>query len=267
MKEQHLNPAPHTHTHTRRRGFAALSRPADSFGTVLVLILLDYVAVSAVSGSAWGRVSIVVLLGATLLFALRTARAHRIWQLLAVLYLVANTLLTVVTIVVPGAHDFSQQTSIAAGLLLIITPFAILRRISTHRVVTTETVLGALCVYLLLGFSFTFIYSAISFVSAAPFFVGLAQATPNEYLFFSYSTLTTVGYGNLVPAGNVGQTFAMLEALSGQIYLVIIVARLVSIWGQARPNKAVSHTVEVQEPETAKIDGSYSSDARERVDP
>lgn len=262
MKEQQRTPT----THKLRHDFAPLSRSADSFGPVLVLILLDYVAVSAVTDSAWGRVSIVVLLGATLLFALRTARAHRFWQLLAVLYLVANTLLTVITIVVPGAHDFSRQTSIAAGLLLIITPFAILRRISTHKVVTTETVLGAVCVYLLLGFSFSFIYSAISFVSATPFFVGLAQTTSNDYLFFSYSTLTTVGYGNLVPAGNFGQTFAMLEALSGQIYLVIIIARLVSLWGQARPAPA-PHKGKVQESDSATYDGDYSSEARERVDP
>jgi hypothetical protein len=101
--------------------------------------------------------------------------------------------------------------------------------------VTTETVLGAVCVYLLLGFSFAFIFSGLAAVSSTPFFIGKLQATTNDFLFFSFTTLTTVGYGNLVPAGTVGQTFAMLEALSGQIYLVIVVARLVSLWGQARP--------------------------------
>lgn len=217
-------------------------RPLDSYGVVLLLILLDYVAVSALSDGEWGRIIIVVLLGATLLFALHTSQARVIWQLLAIVYLLASTLLTVISVAAPGAIDLSQQTSIAGGLLLIITPFAILRRISTHRVVTTETVLGAVCVYLLLGFSFTFIYSAIGFLSAAPFFVGQPHATPNEYLFFSYTTLTTVGYGNLVPAGNLGQTFAMLEALVGQIYLVIVVARLVSLWGQARPARASRDT-------------------------
>lgn len=82
---------------------------------------------------------------------------------------------------------------------------------------------------------------AIGLVGGAPFFAGQAHATANDYLFFSYTTLTTVGYGNLVPAGSVGQTFAMLEALFGQIYLVIVVARLVSLWGQQRPG-AVTQT-------------------------
>lgn len=224
--------------HALKQRVHALARPADSFGLVLLLIVLDYIAVSAVTGNSWGRLLIVVLLGATLLFTLRTSHAHRIWQLLAAIYLLASALVTIISIVAPGAKDFSQQTSLVGGLLLLITPVAISRRIVTHRFVSTETVLGAVAVYLLLGFSFTFIYSAIGYVSAIPFFGGHTQATANEYLFFSYTTLTTVGYGNLVPVGNVGQTFAMLEALAGQIFLVIVVARLVSLWGQERPPTA-----------------------------
>ncbi len=107
-----------------------------------------------------------------------------------------------------------------------------------HERVTTETVLGAVCVYLLLGFSFALLFMAIGYVSSLPFFTGQLHATASQYLFFSYSTLTTVGYGNLVPAGSVGQTFAMLEALVGQIYLVIVVARLVSLWGPSRPTRS-----------------------------
>ncbi|HEX5547043.1 MAG TPA: potassium channel family protein [Ktedonobacterales bacterium] len=231
MEERSTGQAPHK-VGQRIHG---LARPADSFGLVLILLVLDYIAVSAITGNAWGRVVIIVLLGATLLFALRTSHAHRIWRLLAALYLLVSTIFTVVSILAPSATDFSQQTSLVGGLLLIITPIAISRRILAQRFISTETVLGALCVYLLIGFSFSFIYSGIAYVSGAPFFAGLSEATSSDYLFFSYSTLTTVGYGNLVPAGSVGQTLAMLEALFGQIYLVIVVARLVSLWGQERP--------------------------------
>lgn len=208
--------------------------PLDSYGMVLVLIILDYVAISTLTDNKWGTILIVLLLSGTVLFTLRTSHATRIWQLLAAIYLLASTLVTLVSAATEQGKGFSQFMSIVGGLLLIVTPFVILRRISTHTVVTNETVLGAVCVYLLLGFSFAFIYTAIGFYGSMPFFEGQVQATPTNYLFFSYTTLTTVGYGNLVPAGSVGQTFAMLEALSGQIYLVIVVARLVSLWGQAR---------------------------------
>jgi hypothetical protein len=211
----------------------------DSYGLVLLLILLDYLAVSTLLTSDWGKVVVVALLGATLLFALRTSKARRIWRLLALGFLVSSVALTLASVVAPATREIGQQISIICGVLLIVTPLAIARRISTHRIVTTETVLGALCIYLLIGFSFAFIYLAIGALSPPPFFTGQPQAPVNAYLFFSYTTLTTVGYGDLVPEGSLGQTFAMVEALMGQIYLVIVVARLVSLWGQERiPSRA-----------------------------
>lgn len=238
MATQQLSPPSRQHSRLADKRI----RPTDSYGMVLLLIVVDYIAVSALSSSSWGRLTLVVLLGVTLVFALRTSHARRIWQLLALAYLLVSTLFTLVSIVAPGPIDLSRQASNVGGLLLLITPVVILRRIFTHRMVTTETVLGAVCVYLLFGFSFAFIFMAIGLVGTTPFFAGLAQATANDYLFFSYTTLTTVGYGNLVPAGSVGQTFAMLEALFGQIYLVIVVARLVSLWGQQRPGAAAQST-------------------------
>ena len=218
---------------TTRRGVHV--PPTDTYGVILLLILLDYTALSTVHQSGWGRVIIVLLLGATLCYTLRVSRSRRLWQVLALIYLTASTVSAIITVVVPGRDVLSEAITIVGGLLLFVTPVAILRRIATHTVVTTETVLGATCVYLLIGFCFAFVYLATAFFSSTPFFHGQATATTNDYLFFSYTTLTTVGYGNLVPAGSLGQTFAMLEALFGQIYLVIIVARLVSLWGQVRP--------------------------------
>jgi hypothetical protein len=207
----------------------------DTYGLVLILILLDYIVLSAFNASTLGRVGIVLLLGLTLWYTLRVSRARKVWQFLAVLVLVTSTISAVISEVTPGEDVVTQRITIAAGVLLLITPVAIARRIATHPVITVETIMGAVAVYLLIGMSFAFIYSAIGYLSGVPFFSGQSAATINAYLFFSYSTLTTVGYGNLVPAENLGQTFAMLEALFGQIYLVIVVARLVSLWGQERP--------------------------------
>ena len=66
--------------------------------------------------------------------------------------------------------------------------------------------------------------------SQTEFFTGVAGPRSSDYLFFSYTTLTTTGYGNLVPAGTVGQSFAVLEMLLGQFFLVTLVAGLVSLW-------------------------------------
>jgi hypothetical protein len=222
-----------------QRGWRArIGQLSESYGLVLVLVLVDYVVVATLVDTTWGRVLSVFLLGATLWITVRTSRARRIWQVLAVTYIVLSTVSAIVGALVPGADAALQAISILAGLLLLATPFIILRRIATDKVVTTETVMGGVAVYLLLGFSFAFIYSAIALViHPTPFFTGVPSTTLNSTLFFSYTTLTTVGYGNLVPAAPLGQTFAMLEALFGQIYLVLIVARLVSLWGLERPTR------------------------------
>jgi Ion channel len=209
-------------------------RLTDTYGLVLILIVTDYIAASALTTSGWGRFATTFLLSATILLILRVSRSRRIWQMLAVIYLLVSTVSSLVSEVTPGTGIITHHITILAGILLLATPIAILRHIASHPVVTTETVLGAVCVYLLIGFSFGFIYSGIALLSPSPFFQGHALATINNTLFFSYTTLTTVGYGDLVPAKSLGQTFAMLEALFGQIYLVLIVARLVSLWGQER---------------------------------
>ncbi len=228
---------PQTPTQSRRLWDSINVRlhPLDSYGLVLILIILDYLVLSTLPRNGWGSGIVVAFLGATLVFALRTSEARPVWILLALVYFVASTTATLLSQLISGGQGLAQPIALIGGLLLLVTPFTIARRISTHKVVTTETVLGAVCIYLLVGFSFAFIYATIGNVSGNPFFGEQSQSTFNNYLFFSYSTLTTVGYGNLVPASSAGQAFAMLEALAGQIYLVIIVARLVSLWGQERP--------------------------------
>jgi hypothetical protein len=218
------------------------ARATDTYGMVLLLILLDYLVIATLSENDWGKVCIVFLQGITIWFALSVSRSHRIWQVLAIAYLVLSVLAAIITALAPGAGDLGRRLTILGGLLLLVTPFVISRRIASHMVVSTETVMGAISVYLLIGMSFAYIYLTIDTLIPAPFFVGLETANINNYLFFSYTTLTTVGYGNLIPAGTVGQTFAMLEALIGQIYLVIVVARLASLWGQRRPERAPLRT-------------------------
>jgi hypothetical protein len=209
-----------------------MERPTDSYGLVLFLVILTYIVISINRPSAWWEVAIVALQGLMLFFALRTSRAQRMWVLLSGVYTLIVTAAAILNAALPGGRPYGQMLGVIGGILLFVTPIAIVLRISKHTVVTTQTVLGAICVYVLLGFAFAALYRGIALLTHMPFFTGAPPVTWNDYLFFSYTTLTTVGYGNLVPAGNVGQTFAMLEALLGQTYLVIGVARLVSLWTQ-----------------------------------
>jgi hypothetical protein len=114
-------------------------------------------------------------------------------------------------------------------------------------VIDVRTVLGAVCIYVLLGMLYAFLYAAIDALSSGPFFVQTAHATTPDFLYFSYITQTTVGYGDFTAQGDLGRALAVLEAMGGQLYLVTIIAVLVSrlsgnAFGAGRPDAPTPDT-------------------------
>ena len=88
--------------------------------------------------------------------------------------------------------------------------------------------LGAVCIYVLIGMMFAFVYAAIDGIGSAPFFVQTSHATTPDFLYFSFITQTTVGYGDFTAAADLGRALSVLEALIGRLHLVTIIAVLVS---------------------------------------
>ena len=123
---------------------------------------------------------------------------------------------------------------ISAGLLVLI-PVAVVQEFRRDLTVTMQSVMAALCVYVVLGMLFASAASAVSSISGSPYFSGRASANGSDYLYFSFITLATVGYGDLVPALRLGRALAVLEGLMGQLYLVTVVALVVSHIGWRRP--------------------------------
>jgi hypothetical protein len=133
------------------------------------------------------------------------------------------------------------RTGGVAGLIIAIlltaSLLAIIRRLVQHDRVSSQTVLGAMCCYVLFGLVYTFVYEALARLGGGAFLIPAGTHTLSDYLFFSYSTLTTTGYGNLIPATGLGRALAMLEALMGQLFLVTVVARLVALWMPRRATR------------------------------
>jgi hypothetical protein len=111
-----------------------------------------------------------------------------------------------------------------------VAPVSIVRHIGYRREVDQEAMLGALAAYLLIGMAFAFVYRFVGSVQADPFFGADGDGNLSQDLFFSFVTLTTTGYGNLVPAANPGQSLAVLEALLGQLFLITAVGKIVTAW-------------------------------------
>jgi hypothetical protein len=126
---------------------------------------------------------------------------------------------------------------VAAYLVLALTaaaPVVILVRIARHPTVNLETILGALSAYLLIGLVFSGVYRAVQAITDDPFFTQAARPDPLDFVYFSFTTLTTTGFGDLTPATDPGKVLVNLEQLTGQIFLVTIVAGLVGSFGRSR---------------------------------
>ncbi len=122
-------------------------------------------------------------------------------------------------------------------LLVVVGPVAIARRLLSHIVVSVNTFYGAVCIYLLIAMFFASAFSFTAWVEGTPFFAQVqppAKAGTIDYLYFSFITITTVGYGDLTAASSVGRMTAACEAVLGQLYLITVVALVVQNLGQTR---------------------------------
>jgi Ion channel len=210
--------------HPRQARF--LARAEYRFGLVLLLLLVTFVVLMVGTSSKWLRPITVALTGTTLLAGLFAADASVRLRRWASVFVVVAVLATLSLIGVGRSGD--SAAAILDAALVALAPFAIARSVVRRRVIDVQTVMAALCIYVLLGLMWGFVYTALGAFGSHPFFAQPVSATSADYLYFSFITQTTVGYGDLTAATNPGRAFAVLEALIGQLYLVTIVALVVS---------------------------------------
>jgi len=208
----------------------------DSYALVLLLILITY-ALSAGLTAAWASSLIVAVQIAAVWVTFRAARARRTVQALANAALCIAAVAAIASLIVNYQFHTDAVVTWVSCLLYLAAPAAIVRHLLSRRLIDSETVMGAIAAYLMAGMFFAFLYRAIGIVQPHPAFFGAQGAgTFSQDLFFSFTTLTTTGYGDLTPAGNPGQSFAVLEMLIGQLFLITAVGKVVSTWrpGQGR---------------------------------
>ena len=215
---------------SRRARLDGTLNRGDDFGVVLLLILLTIVSFAAASGAIAQLVS-VALSGGTLLFVLHTAGARRrVFRFAAVVVTLAVASTAVALVL---GEDVGRSLAGLVGLLLaILAPVVILRRIVTASTITVRLVLGALSIYLLLGLAYAYMFPLIATVTGLPFFVQTSTPASVDFVYFSYTTLATIGYGDYTAATSLGRMIAVSEGLVGQLFLVSAVALLVGNVGR-----------------------------------
>jgi Ion channel len=206
--------------------------PEARYGLLLVTLVASYL-LSAVTHGKWAEAVHVALVAVIVLLAARHARLKRRGIALAIGA-------TLVTAAAAGVGATSSNTSaegiadIWNGLVLLLTVVVIIDRVIRLEQVTAQSIYAALSTYLLIGLMFASFFGALGYLVTGPFFADGQPVNAQTLQYFSFTTLTTLGYGDFTAAGSLGRALAVLEALAGQVFLATLVARLVSAYAGSR---------------------------------
>jgi hypothetical protein len=225
----------------------------DSYGLVFLLLIGDYVLLTSGWRGSTALIVSSVWLGATVLLAFHTSRVPR--RLMNVVSLaVGVVVLAALGAGVAGSDRAAGAILLVISALVVASPIAIGWRIAHHATVTAQTILGALSIYVLIGLIFANADYGFQLATESSFFAQAGHHGPADFGYFSFITMATVGYGDLTPTTGLPRTFAVLEALTGQIFLVVLVARLVTLYTPRHGLRAELHEHESGTSPTASSD-------------
>jgi hypothetical protein len=212
-----------------RRGRSGRAGPPDTSGRygLLLLVLISSYLLSAFSNASLTVDLQIVLFAVVLLLALRTSQMPGRWNAVAGGVAVAGSAAALAAELTHTQDGLGAADSWKA-LMLLVTAGIIVRRVLAQPVVTIQSIYGALSAYLIIGLMFAAVYAAIDHLTATAFFAQGKSANTQTFQYFSFTTLTTLGYGDYTAAGSGGRAIAVMEALTGQVFLATLVARLVA---------------------------------------
>ncbi|HXV70151.1 MAG TPA: potassium channel family protein [Acidimicrobiia bacterium] len=207
---------------------ADLVRLRERYGLVLVFILAAYV-IGGLDTNVWVEIVTAMLWTALLLTTLWAPgvprRVRAIGMIAVILILVSSVALGFAS--GDGAEGLRLLLLAVAQLAALL---AILSQIVRHSQVTLQTVMGGIAAYALIAFVAAAVYSGADLLTDETFLNGVVAR--GDYTYFSFVTLTTVGYGDITAAGDLAKRLVVVEAFVGQVFIIVFVARLVSLWGK-----------------------------------
>ncbi len=200
----------------------------ERYGFILLILLVAYF----LSGFEEGPVLKFVLSLLWLAILLATLWSPGIPRRLRGVGLAATTLvfLTSLSLGLVSNDAAESWRLLMLSIAQLAAMLAILARILRHETVTFQTVMGGVSAYALIAFVMTSVYHGLDLMSSQTFLNGLVG--PGDYSYFSFVTLTTVGYGDITAASDLAKRLVVIEAFVGQVFIITLVARLVALWGR-----------------------------------
>lgn len=211
--------------------WSRFERSSDAYLAVTVLLfLLIVLPILAQSSPRVEAIISAAIIGVAVTLSMAASGAPR-WAI-HISWLAGLTVLIAV-LFENTPNEVRIAAAISLSILMIATPVVILRRVGAHEQVTATTIWGTIAAYLAFGLAFSLMYSAVHQTDPTAF-VNMADARLGDTNYFSFVTMTTLGYGDITPIGAAARALVVMQTLIGQIYLVVVVARIVSLLG--KPN-------------------------------
>lgn len=213
---------------------AGLFQRTDSYGFVLILLAtLIWGVGPLVADRRWASIPAVCVYGLAVVIAMHTSSIPR--RHVNAVITVATGLTAIAIAAIITENSIARIASnLGFAVAMMVTGAVVIYRVMNHHAVTTRTISGAVSVYLLIAMAFAEVYAALEIWQPGSFSYHSGSMGQNTMQYFSLVTIATLGYGDIVPISNAARSFATLETITGQIFLVTIVARLVSMFGTSK---------------------------------
>ena len=229
------------------------------YGLLLVVVLFSYVLSAFIQRTWVLALQIGLFLGVSAL-AVQSERLKRRTVRVLAGVTVGGSIIAITLALTESANAGGGVAYLWAALMLLFAVVLIVRRVLAQPEVSLQSIFGAVSAYVIIGLMFASVYGAINQFTSGDFFVQGA-ASLKTFQYFSFTTLTTLGYGDYTAAQSGGQAVAVMEAMLGQIFLATLVARLVAGFRRAdRGHRAGSAAT--GEPARAVADGNQASPAQ-----
>lgn len=204
------------------------ARIANRTGVLLLILVFTYLLSAFVKGVVISAFQIVLFL-AVVLIAVRNSTLKRRSRHIAALILLAGSILAAISLALDSKGPGAGVANMWTALILLLSAVLIVRRVLARPEITLQSIYGAISAYLVLGLMFAAFYYAMYHFGGNTFFAqGEHVGDTRIFQYFSFVTLTTTGYGDYTAAGSGGQAVAVIEAITGVVFLATLVARLVA---------------------------------------
>jgi Ion channel len=196
-------------------------------GVLLLLLVFTYLLSAFTKGPLISTFQILLFL-AVVLIALRNGQLPPKYVRIATIVVLAGSVLAAVLLLVDINGPGAGVANLWTALILLLSAVLIVRRVLARPEITLQSIYGAISAYLVLGLMYAAFYAAMFRFGGNTFFANGQAGDTRTFQYFSFVTLTTTGYGDFTAAASGGRAVAVLEAITGQVFLATLVARLVA---------------------------------------